>query len=253
MNVKRRIKNVLNYRKPSFWVVSISILTLIIVVIALVTDPKLGDTIKLLNTVVDSSSDTTEEVDQTMYHSSNDNEIDLSDIEKMNIGAEMPRLIYGDENFVVMQGSFGLLVYDMNDSLVTDRLSYVQLSTLGVSMLHAAVSQDGTLIYFGNIDRLNTKFLFTHKYDIKTNTIDEISKQPSYVYTPSVIEPTPGYNEYYDKYFDFDYLIGNTIIDSENYFMYLRANTDWSMKSLQIVKCKYKDGVSEVQNIFITN
>ena len=39
-NVKGRIKNVLNYRKPSFWILAVSIVTVIFVGIGLVTNPK---------------------------------------------------------------------------------------------------------------------------------------------------------------------------------------------------------------------
>jgi len=39
-NVKGRIKNVLNYKKPSFWVVVVSIVAVIVVGVALVTNPK---------------------------------------------------------------------------------------------------------------------------------------------------------------------------------------------------------------------
>jgi beta-lactamase regulating signal transducer with metallopeptidase domain len=42
-NVKRRIKNVLNYRKPSFWMIVVSIIAVIIVGIALVTNPIVND------------------------------------------------------------------------------------------------------------------------------------------------------------------------------------------------------------------
>lgn len=63
-NVKGRIKNVLNYRKPSFWVVVLSSIVVIIVGIALVTNPKQQDTIQPENIVLDSSSGALE----AMYH-----------------------------------------------------------------------------------------------------------------------------------------------------------------------------------------
>ena len=53
--------------------------------------------------------------------------VDMSDIEQMNIGAEMPRLLYADNNIVVMEGAFGVVVYNMQDSIVTNRISYEQI------------------------------------------------------------------------------------------------------------------------------
>ena len=78
--------------------------------------------------------------------------VDLSDIEEMNIGAEMPRLLYADNNIVVMEGTFGVVVYNMQDSIVTNRISYEHIKSYGISMMLASVSQDGTTIFIGNDD-----------------------------------------------------------------------------------------------------
>ena len=45
-NVKGRIKNVLNYRKPSFWMIAVSIIAVTIISIALITNPKQGDSLQ---------------------------------------------------------------------------------------------------------------------------------------------------------------------------------------------------------------
>lgn len=76
--------------------------------------------------------------------------VEMSDIEKMNIGAEMPRLLYADYNMVIMQGTSGVVVYNMQDSLVTNRISYEQIKSYGITLMLAAVSQDGSTIFIGN-------------------------------------------------------------------------------------------------------
>ena len=45
-NVKGRIKNVLNYKKPSFWMLLVSIIAVIIISLALIADPKQKDIIQ---------------------------------------------------------------------------------------------------------------------------------------------------------------------------------------------------------------
>ena len=42
-NVKARIKNVLDYKKPSFWMIAVSIIIVIMIGISLITNPKQGD------------------------------------------------------------------------------------------------------------------------------------------------------------------------------------------------------------------
>jgi len=173
--------------------------------------------------------------------------VDMSDVEQMNIGAEIPRLLYADHNMAVMQGTFGVVVYNMQDSMVTNRISYEQVKSYGISMMLASVSQDGTTIYVGNEDMSN-EFIYTHQYNISSRIIKKTTQQPTGMFSPTNIE-SPGYNEQYDKYFDLHYLMGNTIVELDNSFIYLRS-LDWNMKNLQIVICEYEDGESKVFDVF---
>jgi len=66
-NVKGRIKNVLNYRKFSFWVIAVSVVAVIIVGIALAANPKQKDTIKPEDELTENSMDATEAVNNTDY------------------------------------------------------------------------------------------------------------------------------------------------------------------------------------------
>lgn len=173
--------------------------------------------------------------------------VDMTDIEQMNIGSEMPRLLYADNNIAVMQGTFGVVVFNLQDSLVTNRISYEQIKSYGITKMLASVSQDGSTIFIGNDDMFN-EFLYTHQYSISTRVIKETTQQPSSLYSPITIE-TPGYNERYDKYFDLQYLTGDKIVEMDNSFIYLRS-PDWNMKNLQIVICQYEDGENKVLDVF---
>ena len=176
--------------------------------------------------------------------------VDVSDIEQMNIGAEMPRLLYADNNIVVMQGTFGVVVYDMQDSIVTNRISHEQIESYDISMMMASVSQDGTTIFIGNDDMSmsSNEFIYTHQYDISTRVIKKTTQQPSSLYSTNNIE-LPGYHEQYDKYFDLQYRTSDNIVELDNSFIYLRSS-DWNMKNLQIVNCPYEDGESKVFDVF---
>lgn len=175
--------------------------------------------------------------------------LDLSDIEQMNIGSEMPKLLYADKKSAIMQGTFGIVVYSFNNSKVTDRISQKQLKSYGLVMPYATVFKDGSAIYIRDHNKNGAKNLTYLKYSISTGVMKKISQQPVDLFTPILIK-TPGYNEQYDKYFDFHYLINDTIVEVDNSFIYLRANSDWSMKSLQIIICQYSDSTSNVYNVF---
>lgn len=173
--------------------------------------------------------------------------VDLSDIAYMNIGSEVPRLLYADDNIAVIQGTFGVIVYNLQDSIVTNRISYEQMKSYDISVMLASVSQDGTTIYIGN-DGMSNEIIYTHQYNISTREIKKTTQQPSELYSPITIE-TPGYNEQYDKYFDLQYLTGDKIAELDNSFIYLRSS-DWNMKNLQIVICQYENGLSKFFDVF---
>lgn len=174
-------------------------------------------------------------------------EVDLSDIEQMNIGAEMPWLLYGDNNIAVIQGTFGIVLFNIQDSIVTNRISYEDIKPHGITMMMAAVSQDGGTIYIRNEDMYNES-IFTHQYHINTGKIKKTTQQPTNLFKSVTID-VQGYNEEYDKYFDLQYLIGYMIVELDDSFIYLRSK-DWNMKNLQILICQYGSGESKVFNIF---
>jgi len=173
--------------------------------------------------------------------------VDMSDIEQMNIGAEMPRLLYADNNIVVMEGAFGVVVYNMQDLIVTNRISYEHIKSYGITMMLASVSQDGTTIFIGNDDMSmsSNEFIYTLQYDISTKVINKTTQQPSNLYRPKSIE-VPGYHEQYD---DLQYGTSHNIVELDNSFIYLRSSY-WEMKYLEIVNCPYEDGESKVFDVF---
>lgn len=66
-NIGRRIKNVLNYKKPRFWVMITSFIIIIVLGIALVTNPKQENTTQRNDDLAGSLSDTPEVVYDTEY------------------------------------------------------------------------------------------------------------------------------------------------------------------------------------------
>ncbi|MEK4131147.1 hypothetical protein NYE67_16010 [Solibacillus sp. FSL W8-0474] len=173
--------------------------------------------------------------------------LDLSDIEQMNIGAEMPRLLYADNTIVVMQGTFGVVVFNMKDSGVTNRISYEQIRSYGITMMLAAVSPDGTTIFIGNdnLPMSSNEFIYTHQYNIRTGLIQETTQQPPNLFRPKTIEQ-PGYHEQYD---DIEYGTSHNVVELDHSFIYLRSSS-WEMKDLQIVNCPFEDGERKVFDVF---
>lgn len=168
---------------------------------------------------------------------------DLTDIATMNIGAQMPKLLYADEDKAVLQGTFGVLVYDLVNSRVTDRLTCARIEENGITQLCAAVSQDGSVLLLGNLGED-----YTQQYDLNRFALSEYDGAAIDLYTPTQI--SPGYDAAHDPYLDLQYLIGEYIADLGDAFLYVRAKQDWSMQSLQIVRCSYGTADEKVWDVF---
>ena len=49
VGVKKRVKEVLNYKKPSFWILLVAVVVCVIVAVCFLTNPKDGTTVVLTN------------------------------------------------------------------------------------------------------------------------------------------------------------------------------------------------------------
>ncbi|MBQ7117433.1 MAG: hypothetical protein IJN88_04415, partial [Clostridia bacterium] len=172
-------------------------------------------------------------------------EINLSDIDSMNIGAEMPKMLYCENSTLIMSGTFGLIVYDLDERKVTDRLNYTLLNKLGIDYLYCTVSSDGSRVYLGNCDlsfsdKASSVPLFT--YYVNTGAL--------YAYkTASDIELYNGISELISIGDTEEYIFSSGRRHGKDGGCYLRARADWSMKSLQAVVYDSK-GRTEIIDIF---
>lgn len=177
-------------------------------------------------------------------------EINLSDIDNMNIGAEIPKIHYCEDGMLIMSGTFGLIVYDIDERKITDRLDYRVLNKLGIDFIECDVSFNGARVYIGNADvNFDKKGAFTPLFTYHTNSKSLYACGDEY--KDDII---------YDKIANWNYS-GNADIPQEGYIYsteqrhdesggcYLRAKADWSMKSLQAVLYDH-NGKTEIIDIF---
>lgn len=210
-NVKRRIQAALHYRKPAFRVVLTSVAVCAAVAVCFLSDPK-------------------PQLQETA---------DLSDIATMDIGAELPRLLYGDAQKVILNGTCGLVVYDVENHAIDSRVPASELAKLDVYGLAACASADGSTVFFANLDGQ-----FCYAYDFQTKSLHTF-RQDS---LPDLYRVHDSAN--YQKYFfplylssEYPWVVSSGVVDFGSGFYYLRAATNWSMEKLQLVT-QYYDGSS---------
>ncbi len=179
--------------------------------------------------------------------STSNDPVDLSDIEDMNIGAEMPEFIYASKDKVIMKGTFGVLIYDLNKKKVTDRITYERLSEYNMKKPYIEADKDGKTIYFADYPETFSEAEYKCRYDVgKRRFYDMKSEKPTEFFEVDSAEPG---DECY-RYMDEQYLNGYSVFKEEGKFMYLRAQTNWSMKTLQLVINSYDRSNETVYDIF---
>ena len=163
--------------------------------------------------------------------------LDMNDISDMNIGTGIPQIVYGDAHILVMNGSFGLIQYDLDQQKIENRIPYTELEDLGIEYLNARASQNGEIIYMSNYDDSD----FRYQYHLKSKKISKYSldEMPEFYYVAKLNSDDP----------DENYLKGDEKIDLGDSFYYLRVKNDGSMSGLQIV-WKYKDGNVDIMDVF---
>lgn len=170
--------------------------------------------------------------------------VNLTDIENMNIGSEMPKILYADDNTTVLSGAFGIIEFDIADKRIHTRISFEKIEKLNLDMPSFSVSEDGKWIFITD-SQTDVKY----KCRLGTDRIRIAEEAPPKLFSPVFINQ---YEEKYDEWFDSNYLISETIVIKNETYLYLRANPDWSMNSLQLTECDLKTN-KEILSIDIFN
>lgn len=176
-------------------------------------------------------------------------DIDLSDIKMMNIGNELPKILYADEEKVIINGTCGIVVYDLNEKCITNRLSSEQLKQRGLFNTVAFASMDGRHVYIIDLEDIMHSALdeiTLYKYNLAFNSLTQRKGVVEDVFPTHQF----GFSEEDTQYIDSSKLTGSLSVNRDNDFIFLQADTDWSMSSLQIVKCDNDTREREIINVF---
>lgn len=171
--------------------------------------------------------------------------INLDDIDSMNIGAQMPDIIYGDDDKLIMKGTFGIIFSICIPNRFIKEFPQTALEDLGLHQPLVTVSDNGKNIYIADPDYPGGS---TFRYNVESEAFSQVSEIDEKLFT---LESASLYSdERYQSYVDPGYLLGSQVLSRNNQYLYLRANTDWSMKSLQLVIADVKTHKENVVSIF---
>ena len=148
--VKARVKGVLNYKKPAFWVIVVSVTTCAIIAGCFLTTPK--KTVSAGN--IDATSTFDENDSKAVQVEIKRPTLDLSATE----GADPTQLLFADKDRIIFSGYYGLFVYSKSEKVITIAVDLISIGcnyTQGDNCCMKYVSADGNMIYLhpmGNSD-----------------------------------------------------------------------------------------------------
>lgn len=160
----------------------------------------------------------------------NEKDIDLSDIDDMNIGAEMPEILYGDDEKIIMHGTFGILTYNYKEEKITQRVNYDAFGDLTNSMLGYRASKDGKRIFILLFDEQKN-----YEYNLSSGELTAFEGDVDEdAFSQSIF--TADESNQFIEIFGSTYSISNTYLKKDNSILFLKADSSWQMKTLQLVE-----------------
>lgn len=217
------IKNVLNYRKPKFWVIAFSIIIVTTVGIGLMLNPKVKE--------LDESERTTDFAQQDNNLISPQMTLEPTAPElslEQELGVGMPELDYASDDIVIFHGYFGLFVYDLNTLQIIRSIDLKPLNchqTQGSNYCDVSVSLDGNTVYLHPMESKNMYIYTVSSHTLQEAPYQRMEKLFTSVPIEDVIDSTRlGIYSYNAAKFD------------TGEYGYLHTS-DWTLGTLSYVRC----------------
>lgn len=193
--------------------------------------------------------------------------IDVSDVKDMVFGSEIPYIIYCSEEKIIINGTFGVVVYDLENSKLTDRISIDKIREFGMVGYDNYASADGKTIYFTDMLQSVGEVTAMVAYDVESKTASPVKNLSNDEFPDGVWDWEGGrfqagpcdpynsfskdyekYHEYFEKYFDRNCLIGANTVTLENDFVFLSMQ-DAQFYELEVIVCD-DNGGEKVYKVF---
>jgi beta-lactamase regulating signal transducer with metallopeptidase domain len=131
VNIKERIKNVMNFKRPSAWIIAVSLVAVAALNVGLAANGKADISYEAgkMNVIVPTSPN-------------------LSPAQEL--GVDMTELDYASDNIIIFHDYFGLFVYDLEQKRIVSSLDLEPIGcnfTQGDNYCDVAVSTDGKTVY----------------------------------------------------------------------------------------------------------
>lgn len=228
-DVKRRIRFMANFKKPSVALVLIAVVLVGVMTTACLTNPISKDTLTNMNDLTDLLS-----INEKL------GEPDLSDYNK-TIFSKPPDILFADNSKAIIGGDCGIIVYSFEKEQITLYASYAYLRDFGLSIPFGNASSDGRYVYINDglqsldgAEQVNKDYLHL-VLDTEERTITD----NGYLYG-DIVERYSIYDLDYDtkeEYgFNNNYVGGSYVEYGSDTIVYAQLKPNWEPENLSIVR-----------------
>lgn len=153
--------------------------------------------------------------------------IDVSDVKDMIFGSEMPNILYYSKEKAIIDGNFGVVVYDLENRRLTDRITFDKIHEWGMTGYFNFTSADGETVYITDMRQIDGVTTSMVAYDVESKTASDIEKIPEEGFLDGTFasktkhyDPAE-YEQYFQKYIDDNCLIGGAALLDSGEFVFL--------------------------------
>lgn len=159
-----------------------------------------------------------------------ENSIDLSDIQDMNIGAEMPEILYGDDEKIILHGTFGILTYNYKEEKITQRVLFEDIGEITSRFCGYRGAKDGKRIFIMLFDeQINYEYnLVSGKLNIFAGDIENEAFDVPVFTAEECNQITQAMGD--------TYLTSLHYLKKDSSILFLKADSSWQMRTLQLVE-----------------
>ncbi|MGN0457372.1 MAG: helix-turn-helix domain-containing protein [Eubacterium sp.] len=184
---------------------------------------------------------------EKLYFYHLDTYIDDIKNQAMNIGAEMPNIVYMDHEYVVFNGACGIIVYNYQEQIIENRISNDCLQALGYDLPYVYADAINKLIYI-ECDPFVQEPIPPLKYSIDSRIIERIDCVPE-IQEKGNIEELESIKRIEKEKKGF--LTSSSCYNCYELTGYLIADDDWNTESIKFVIDS--NGKERIYNIFKAN
>lgn len=236
VSVKDRVKSVLNYKKPAFWIIVIAIVVSVIIAVCFMTNPKTlsGKNENNEITTEDSAKiNDTKEVDYTQAN------VDINTVP----GADGAQIDCGNDKYIVFHDYYGLFVYNWPERKLQTSLSLASIgcdATQGDAVCEVFMTEDySVLIHALNSDKM-------YEFDFINNKVTELAYDSTRIKSEKNLVNLSDYVEQ-DTTIWQSYNAYLTDIDSEKVLFWLESGSGLPIDLSLHIKFTDTDDVETVQ------